>query len=266
MDFPSIQHGGHTRILNWRPTPKGHPMMALPGWESTGLPSLKLSDIPEFDRRRMTVPILDQDGKGACLPHAFASAMMIARETSGAPYVPLSPWFLYTLIDNGVDKGSNAGDAIAALTKYGICENDKVPYGSVGLTAYPDALMANAARFKLRVDGCVKIAGFEQAVCAAYFDWCVCFDLQAGNGFDADSDGVVPYLGPDTNHEPLAGERYKLIDGQPRLGGRNSWGTTWGDKGFCYWTPEHLDNAQEMYALKFVVDDPQDPEMPPAIP
>ena len=266
-DFETVEHSGDTRVLSWLPTPTDHPfhVSALPTWESTGLPTLALKDIPPFKRHWDSVPILDQNGKGACLPHAWTAATMIARAISGAPYVPLSPWFLYSLINHGQDSGSNAGDACQALTETGICAADLVPYGTIGPAGYNEAAKTAAARFKLRPDGAVSIQGFEQAVSAAYYGWCVCFDLCAGGGFDVDSDGVCAFLGGGNNHEVMAGEEFAMIGGQPRIGGRNSWGTRWGVNGRCLWTPQHLDGSQETYAVRFVIDDPQDNTLPPAV-
>lgn len=238
-------------------------MMQLPGWSSTGLPTLKLSEIPEFDRTQSSVPILDQNGKGACLPHAYSEAVMIARAISGAPFIKLSPWFLYSLINRGMDQGANAGDAIEALLTIGIATDESVPYGTIRPAGYSQQAKTIAQRFKLR--DAVKIEGFEQAVSAVYFNWAVCFDLQAGPGFDTNQDGICKYLGPGNNHEVLAADKFKLINGKPYLGGRNSWGTRWGQNGHCYWSPNHLDGSNETYAVRFIQDDPQDNDLPPAI-
>ncbi len=255
---------GHRRWLAALPTPDGHLMKALPTWAGAGFPTIPRSDWRLFSRPWASVPMLDQDGRGACLPHAWAEAVMIARAISGAPHVDLSPWFLYSLINGGSDDGSNAGDALQALTTTGIAPVSDVPYGIIRPAGYSQAAMKAAARFKLT--DAVAINGFDQAVSAALMGWTVCFDCQAGGGFDVDRDGVCAYLGRRTNHEVMAGEAVaRLASGQYVLGGRNSWGTSWGMLGRCYWTEDHLNNSQETYAVRFVADDPQDPDMPPVL-
>src|SRR5262245_42007274 len=100
------------RYLALIPTPANHRMMAAaPGFEqATGIKPIPRSGWPDlvFERRHTDVPILDQDGKGACVPHGGTSAVLLARARSGAPYVALNPWFLYTLINHGVDAGAMA--------------------------------------------------------------------------------------------------------------------------------------------------------------
>ena len=73
-------------------TPDDHKMMALPGLEAaTGIVPLTRDQITAhlFERRSTEVPILDQNGQGACVAYAHAAAVMLLRASSGAPYVPL---------------------------------------------------------------------------------------------------------------------------------------------------------------------------------
>jgi len=268
-EFPYLDAGGEKRLLARLPTPQDHKIRTLiPTWDqgvSAGtLPPVQFKDIKPFKHIRDDVPILDQDGKGACLPHAWTSATMISRAISGAAFTKLSPWFLYSLINGGWDAGSNAGDALQALTETGICPDSDVPYATIRPKGYNAAAMKAASRFKLRT--AYKIEGFEQAVIAASLGYAITFDLHAGMGFDVDSDGICAYLRlGGNNHEVMAGEEYVTINGKPYIGGRNSWGEQWGVKGRCYWQPNHLDHSEETYAVAFTTDDPSDSNMPPVI-
>jgi hypothetical protein len=266
-DLPYVEQDGEKRILARLPTPKGHAVFSVPTWDegvaSGELPDIPFKDVKPFSRVRTDVPILDQDGRGACLPHAWSEAVMISRAVSGAPFVKLSPWFLYTLINGGRDAGSNAGDAYEALTSIGISPDADVPYATIRPRGYNQAAMTSAGRFKLRI--AFQIKGFEQAVIAASLGYAVPFDLCAGAGFDVDSDGICRVLRGFNNHEVLAGEEYRIVKGRPYIGGRNSWGTRWGVEGRCLWQPAHLDGSQETYAVEAVAEDPQDGDLPPPL-
>lgn len=265
MKLPYIDQGGHRRILAALPTPSNHQYTIKPhtwaqGVAAGDLPDIKISDILPFKNIRHDVPILDQGSQAACLPHAWVTAFMIARAVSGAPPLPLSPWFLYTLINHDEDSGSNAGEAYNALMNIGVCPDNLVPHGTIRPYGYSDQAKDCASRFRLRK--AFRIHGFEQAVIAASLGYGITFDIHVGDNLTVNSDGVARYEKGETNHEVFAGEGYVIINGKPYLDGRNSWGTTWGVHGRCYWQESHLNDSQETYALEAVYDDPQDTEMP----
>lgn len=262
-----ITPDGEKRFLAALPTPSDHIMRALPTYEGAGFDMIPRSAWPthQFSRRWTVVPILDQNGRGACLPHSWARRCMLARVRSGAPFVKFSPWFLYTLINGGVDAGSNAGDALQALKTTGICHWESVPYLTIRPRGYSQAAMSEAAQNKL--GDAVRITSFEEAVSAAYFGWDICFDVYAGSFFNTDSRGIVPRRRGPNNHEVGAGEEFKLLpDGTPLIGGDNSWGTQWGMNGFCYYLEDTINDSQETYAVRWMAQDPTDSEMPPAAP
>lgn len=262
-----INAGGEKRLLTWRPTPKGHPTFgALPTWEQhaadEGLPPIRFADLKPWRSVRTDVPILDQNGRGACVTHSAAANVMLARAAAGYTFVDLCPWWLYCQVNRGVDAGSNLGDAVQVLTAKGIPPRGIVPERSVRIDRATDVkAVEQAGRFKVakvaRITG-----GFEQACVAAFLGYGVSFDLCAGLGFDVNSDGVCRVCLGFNNHEVLAGEEFALIGGKPYIGGRNSWGTQWGVQGRCYWQPAHLDRSQETIAIRFVDPDPQDPDAP----
>src|SRR4051794_28506421 len=110
-----VDDSGVHRLLTALPTPKDHPIKAsLTSPAEAGIPTLTIAQIealmldlsrqraeeqaaqagrsvrgamaaavPEIDRVRKDVPILDQSTYGCCLPHAFAEGMMIVRADAG---------------------------------------------------------------------------------------------------------------------------------------------------------------------------------------
>lgn len=252
---------GVRRWLTAFPSPPDHPLRSSPTWTQAGLPLLSYAEMGDFARVWSVVPILDQEESSACLPHAFAEAMMIARAVSGAPYIPLSPWFLYSLINGGVDLGSNPGDAVTALMQYGIAPASLVTPGTLGPPGINKAATTAATRFKMRKQ--VRITTMLEAVNAAWFGWAIPFDINA-DGLNTSPNGVATYTPGGSNHEVLAGEQFRLDPKLgPLLGGRNSWGTAFGVNGRCWWTTRHIENSMETHAIQSAYDDPQDADMPP---
>jgi len=261
------------RFLARLPTPRDHPMMALPGIEADpALVPLPKSQWPSlaFNRVHEEVPILDQDGKGACEAFDWTSSFMLLRARAGAPYVALSPWFLYSLINGGFDGGSNAGDALQALLTTGICADALVPGQPIRPAGISAAARAGAARFKLK-EAIQLTAGngddtIGQVLVAAAMGWNISCDVQAGGAYNTSSDGTTAFLGGRTNHAQTIGEGIRFdSQGNPQFRHRNSWGTSWGQGGFGWLTTRHILASQELYAIRSTIEDPQDPDMPPRL-
>src|SRR5262249_3693928 len=70
-------------------------------------PVWKESDWHEFDEWPAGIRIKNQNGRGACNGHASALALELARHVAGMPHVPLSAWFIYAVLCNGLDTGSS---------------------------------------------------------------------------------------------------------------------------------------------------------------
>lgn len=256
------------RYLTALPTPSGHPMMMAPGWgEATGIPVIPRAEWSKhvFNTPHQDVPMLDQDGEGACVGYAATGAAMVLRSRARMGYELLSAQFLYSLINGGRDAGANGADAVSAMIKTGICPASLVPgrpYRPAGINS---AAMAAAAAFKLRPDGAVPLNSVEEFVTAVIHRWQVIFDVQAGSRYTTGSDGTVAWLGSFTNHEQQAGEGLRIAsDGTAQILGRNSWGTSWGSMGgFCWFTERHIKSSNTTFALKYMAPTPADPNSPP---
>lgn len=253
---------GVKRCLGKTATPKNHLLSAaLPTFADRGFPLIKLADLPLFDRVYKEIPILDQGHLGSCLPNAWSTACMLSRATSGAPFVPLSPNFLYSLINRGIDQGSNSADAITALATIGIAPQTATPDDIYKPTV---EAKTQAARFKLR--DVIKLENFEEAANAAYYGWGVCLGMRITSAFAVDSNtGICTYIPGNDNHEVFVGEQLRVIDGKFYLGSRFSWGVKWGLNGRCFLSQAHIDNSSDIHAIRYMYDDPNDTELPPPI-
>ena len=231
-------------------------MRAAPTWASTGLKPVPRDGWPRlaFERVYTQIPILNQMQNGACVAFTGTTAALLAYARSGAPYHALSPWFLYTLINDGVDHGSYADRCIQALTDYGICEDSYVPAGTIAPFGYSAAARANAEHYRLCSAIRLTIHAGDQTLSEVLtslaLGYTVFMDVQAGPGFDTGPDGTLAYLGSFTNHEIAAGEGIRFDSrGEPQIQIRNSWDDYWGEGGFAWATAAHLLASRQLWAL-----------------
>lgn len=255
-------------------TPDDHPMMSAPYWldanpDITPIPKARWRDYA-FERYHGEVPILDQDGKGACEAFSWATQMMLAIVRAGEPYVALSPWHLYSLINGGRDAGSNAGDAVQALIDHGIAEASLVPGQPIRPAGINDAAVASALNHRMgpayRIPAKSGDDTVGQVLTAIVMGWNVSVDVQAGGGYNTNGDGVIGFLGGFTNHAQTVGEGLSFdANGSPLFNNRNSWGVAWGVKGCGKLTTRHILASQEIWVCRRVLVDPRGGGLPPAL-
>jgi Papain family cysteine protease len=229
--------------------------------KSRGEPPDLLSSIPDYDRFQTNVPILDQQQVGSCVAHGHTSAVLKARDISGATYVPLSADSLYAYIDNGVDEGSDPADAITALQQTGICTLADVPDNFILAANIPAAAVTNALRFRIVPTGVYSCATFAQLVTADWLGFATTLTINVGDNFNPDSTGVVGYTSGVANHCVSGGEAKRTVNGVAQYRFRNSWNTSWGING-CAWFPAKTIDSQpqgEYYAIQWTILDPLDP-------
>jgi hypothetical protein len=111
-----------------------------------------------------------------------------------------------------------------------------------------------------RLDNCAEL------VTADYLGFGVVITINVGDNFNPGPSGVVGYSPGPGNHCMAGGEAYKIINKVPSYRIRNSWNTTWGHNGCGWCTARHIDNQPylEMFAIKWPLVDPLDPENPPS--
>ncbi len=212
-------------------------------------------------RPRVEVPILNQGQEASCVGHGASTGQMLARSISGQTFQLLSPTFIYSLINGGLDNGADPADAATALTTKGVCLMSEFGEGEYLASKIPTTAYATAERFKaLEIYSC---ANFDEVVSAFLLGFSVFDTIMVGARFNnLDSDGVPPVAFGPGNHCTALGESLK----QSRSGlwvveHRNSWGTGWGFNGLFFQAEAHCTQQggnYEAYAIKSVADDPQD--------
>lgn len=256
---------GEPRICNRQVTPRDIQRMFVPF--SAANPVIPRSQWGSFPARvRPNVPILDQDGRGACVGHGSCTALMLARDIAGWTFQLLSPCFIYAQINGGRDQGANLGDAANSIQSKGACLMTEFPEPNYLAKNIPPSAYTTAMRF--RVLEVYNLANFDESVSASALGFTVFDSIQCGSNFsDLDSNGVPPVARGPGNH-CIANDDFeiKFASGVPMLRKRNSWATTWGLDGLFYETEEHVaaqGSNWEGYAIRVGAVDPQDPILPP---
>jgi hypothetical protein len=259
--------GGEPRICNRQVTPHEVRRRFVPF--SAANPVIPRSKWLNFPARvRPNVPILDQDGRGACVGHGSCTALMLARDIAGGTFQLLSPCFIYAQINGGIDEGANLGDAANSIQSKGACLMTEFPEPNYLARNIPASAYITALRFK--VLDIYALASFDESVSASALGFAVFDSIQCGNDFsDLDSDGVPPLSRGMGNH-CIANDDFevKQVNGRWLLRKRNSWAASWGLNGLFWETEEHV-TAQgsywEGYAIRVATIDPQDPILPPVL-
>jgi hypothetical protein len=266
-ELPPHPVGNIIYRLGNHPTPKGR--VSAPRMASTTL--IPESDWVEFDLRDQGLPlkVKNQNPYGACNGHAAASSMEAALWLAGFDeYRPLSAWFVYSILCNGWDVGSNIGEALQLLAKQGTCEETFVPWGTINPRRLTADAKANAAKYKVEIgaahDSFASIMSATQRRQVSN----VSLNGTAMANYGTDSEGRIPAGAGTGNHALGVGFGAKKIGGLWYILGINSWDTGWGTmKGFFWFGQSNIVGQRNFdgYVVKAVVDVPGDPTNPPVV-
>ena len=228
---------------------------------SQAAPVIDVSKIPDYDYYQSNVPVLDQNGLGACCGHSHATMVMKARDIAGYTFEGLSADSLYAQVNGGHDRGSDPADCITALEQNGICLLSDVPDQWVLWQNISADAKENALRFRIPAVAVYQCNNFAEVLTADYLRFSVTYTINVGPNFGPGNDGVVGFMPGYANHCVAAGEGKRTVNGVPQLRSRNSWSTSWGLNGLFYIVAKHIDNqpGAECYALMWTLVDPKDP-------
>lgn len=198
----------------------------------------------------------DQKSLPSCVGNSTADAVEILSSLQGYPKVELSRMFVWTLARNLVDRdGDGEGDvnvnsgtfirlAFDVLHKFGICLEADWPYDMSKWDRLPSIkAMRKATGRKIkgyyRIDetGNARIEAMIKALRAEHpivFGTLVNEDFQRLQGENATID---------TPKGATLGGHAMVCVGYSSSRGflvKNSWGGNWGNRGFCWFTPEYM--------------------------
>jgi len=254
---------GETRYLGSLPSDP-RLVAALPTYVGEILPPSELMDFNDFSPDLL---IKDQNGQGAC--NGFASAAVIeqSRFVQGMDHVLLSGSYVYSILCNGRDRGSNILQAYKLLIDQGVAPESQVPY----LTLNPNKLTAeahrDAANYKMEFGAAYQ--SWRQIVSAVYLRENMNLSVCVGRHFsNLDSEGVAGLDKGQGNHAVAVGLGLKF---SKKWGWlvlmRNSWSTKWGNKGMCWLAEAHIEAGSyfECFSVRAVKDDPTGKKNPPVV-
>ncbi|MBP2643786.1 MAG: cysteine protease [Firmicutes bacterium] len=198
----------------------------------------------QVDLRSGCSPVVDQGELGSCTANAIASGL---REylllKNKIPLIRLSRLFLYyeeRLLEGTVDidSGAELRDGMKVLKSLGVCPETDWPYVISTFANPPDQKdIDDAVPYKIKEYH--RIASLPQLKAALAEGLPVVIGIAVYQSFESDAvaeTGVVPI--PDTDKEQYLGGHAVLAvgydDDKNYLIIRNSWGESWGDKGYCY--------------------------------
>lgn len=214
--------------------------------------SLSLDELPpSVDLRPHLTPVEDQGDTNSCVANATAGAFeYLIKQHTGSNY-DVSRMFIYYNArelegDDIEDEGTAIHDAVAGLKRFGVCAERTWPFDEHRVNAKPHANAYDEAD-EAMVDQLEQVPTELDA-------WRHClaegrpiiFGAVLYDSFDKARKGKVPMP---TDRETTRGKhgRHAMLcvgysDTDQLFIVRNSWGSKWGDDGYCYIPYEYLMN------------------------
>jgi C1A family cysteine protease len=202
----------------------------------TSLPSsVDLSTAPDMP------PIYDQGQLGSCTGNAIAGAVDYDNhKITGTFWTPSRLWIYYQerVIEGTVaqDAGAQIRDGIKSVAQLGVCPETDWPYDISTFAQappkkdYTDALKDRAVSYQAVTQ---DLFGMKSVIASGLP---IVFGFTVYESFESPavaSSGIVPMPAP--NEQIVGGHAVVLVgydDAVDRFRVRNSWGTSWGQKGY----------------------------------
>lgn len=204
------------------------------------------SQLPaEVDLRPQMSPIVDQGELGSCTANAIVCGLREFLELkAGNPLTHLSRLYLYwheRFVENDIneDGGAIIRDGMNVLATLGACPETDFPYDVTKFTEQPsEQAEKDAAAFK--ISSYHRIYDLNSLKVCLSEGYPAVIGMSVYASFESDdvaAHGIVPL--PQFGEQSLGGHAmcvvgYKYIGREEYLIVRNSWGTSWGDQGYCY--------------------------------
>ncbi|MBD2094756.1 C1 family peptidase [Trichocoleus sp. FACHB-591] len=213
--------------------------------------NVKQNSLPKFvDLRRHMTAVENQGELGSCTANAIAGAYeYLAKRLTGQNY-DISRLFIYYLARKfdgceQEDSGATLRRGMKVLTKYGACSEAAWPYDIETFCDEPhDDAFQEAAEHLIDEYDRIDVDLHAMKVCLSE-GYPFVFGSDIFQSFeDLDHRGHVNM--PLPSEENLGGHAMLACgysDKDQVFLVRNSWGTDWGDKGYCYIPYEYLTNA-----------------------
>lgn len=216
-------------------------------------------------------PVYDQSALGSCTSNAIAGAYEYEQRREGlADFMPsrLFNYYGEREIEGWIpwDTGAFIRDGMIVANKLGFPDERLWPYNITRFAERPPAAAyTEALKHRTIAYARVMTAGRERdckLVMAAGTPVVFGFTVYS-SFFDVGRDGIVKV--PDIQRENVEGGHAVLMVGYRRLKPRgafyaivrNSWGTSWGDEGYCYfpmmWLMNEM-NADDFWTITDVTD------------
>jgi C1A family cysteine protease len=202
-----------------------------------------------FSLQSSMAPILNQGNLGSCVCNAFA--LTISTQTK--KNVNQSRLFHYAncRILQGdpinVDNGTGLGTACSAILNYGACQETVWPYTSSNYGIYPPlSAFQGSKKFKTFTYTFINQTLLSLQTVLYTNNVPIIFGFLVYSSFmSVSKNGIVPV--PNTKTESLQGGHCMVLLGYDNSKQwficANSWGTGWGDKGYCYIPYSYLLNS-----------------------
>lgn len=188
-------------------------------------------------------PIENQETLGSCTANALVGVLEF-NETKDSTFQDLSRLFIYyneRVLEHTVDSDAGAmiRDGIKALAKCGVCSETLWAYDIAKFAQKPPMTCYQDAKKR-------KITSYERLDSLYAMKQCLTTGFPFAFGFTVYESfespkvaktGIAPY--PSKNDRPVGGHAVCAIgfdDKKKALKVRNSWGTSWGIKGY-FWLP-----------------------------
>ncbi len=213
--------------------------------------------------------VKDQKSHGSCNGFAAAAALTKARVRRRLPRVDLSGAFVYSLINNGSDDGSDLESGMGELETSGSCSDTLVTWDMIYPRQQPAAAKAEALRYRMLPGERFHVTSEAELFSALYEGFPVVFAVDVDDSFmRLDSDGVAGSGRGQGNHSVHGDGYYARANGELVADGVNSWNTSYGNRGRMglTWAKHFARTAKYhyFYPIRSTIDDPHGTN-PPAI-